>query len=97
MKPVAVDDRSQDVSTDGQTPTTQVTENTAGHDLDAKVSHDQQQVTALSLLWVSAHLYLRRIGVARALPPAAQAALWQHVHDLTRALGNPPAPYERTR
>ena len=53
------------------------------------------------LLWVAAHHGLRQRSIARDPLDAAPyplaawvSALWGHVHDLTAALGHPPAPGE---
>lgn len=57
--------------------------------------------TVASLLWVAAHHGLRRLGAARDPHDAApypltawHVRLWGYVHDLTAALGCPPAPGE---
>lgn len=57
-------------------------------------------MTILSLLWVSAHLSLRCKGAYLHLDAAPYPAREHYtrmrpaVHDLTVALGCPPAPYE---
>lgn len=55
---------------------------------------------ALELVWVAAHLGLRRKGAAFDHEDAAphprlarHTRLWGHVHDITLTLGHPPAPY----
>lgn len=47
---------------------------------------------ALQLLWVAAHHGLRRHGAANTMSVADRCECWRAVHQITSALGNPPAP-----
>lgn len=46
----------------------------------------------LQILWVAAHHGLRWHGARNSIPAEVRRACWRDVHDLTAALGNPPAP-----
>ena len=46
---------------------------------------------ALQFLWVAAHHGLRRWEQRGMLRPQV-IGCWEYVHDITDALGNPPAP-----
>jgi hypothetical protein len=58
---------------------------------DRPTRRDRGRGMILQLIWVAAHHGLRR----QRLDARRAAELWGYVHDLTAALGHPPAPGPR--